>query len=97
MRVQIHVRANASTSAVGGELDGALVVRVVEPAESGRATEAALRAVGSSIGVPRRCVTLVSGGKSRRKLIEIDVSSADTRRVATALQALRARQPGESP
>jgi uncharacterized protein YggU (UPF0235/DUF167 family) len=93
MRLEIHVRANASTTTVGGDFDGALVVRVVEPAESGRATEAALRAVASAIDVPRRSVTLLRGPKSRRKLVEIHVSPADAQRVQTALNRLRSGRP----
>jgi len=75
MRVEIHVRPNASSTVVGGEHDGALVVRVVEPADSGRATEAALRAVADAVSVPRRSVKLVRGSTSRRKLIEIAVGN----------------------
>jgi len=93
MRVEIHVRAKASAPAVGGDFDGALIVRVVEPAESGRATEAALRAVAACIDVPRRSVALLRGQKSRRKLVEIHVSPADARRVQTALNCLRAGSP----
>ena len=89
MRVEIHVRPNASAPAVGGDFDGALIVRVVEPAASGRATEAALRAVAAAIDVPRRCVMLLRGPKSRRKLVEIQVSSADARRVQTVMNGLR--------
>ena len=58
-------------STVGGEHDGALVVRVREPAEKGRATAAALKAVAGELAVPRRCITLISGATSRRKVIEI--------------------------
>ena len=90
VRLEIYVRANASTTAVGGDFDGALVVCVVEPAESGRATEASLRAVAAAIDVPRRSVTLLRGPKSRRKLVEIRVPPARARRVQTALQSLQA-------
>jgi hypothetical protein len=70
--MEIHVRPSASTPVVGGEYNGALVVRVVEPADRGRATTAALRAVADALTVPRRHVTLISGATSRRKVIEID-------------------------
>ena len=90
VRLEIYVRANASTTAVAGDFDGALVVRVVEPAESGRATEAALRAVATAIDVPRRSVTLLRGPKSRRKLVEVRVPPANVRRVQTALKSLQA-------
>jgi uncharacterized protein YggU (UPF0235/DUF167 family) len=91
MRVEIHVRPSASRTDVGGEHDGMLVVPVMEPADAGRATEAALRAVSGAVGVPRRSVTLVRGAAGRRKLIEIDVAPDDVARVARAIGIMRGR------
>ena len=71
MRLKIIVRPNALRDGVGGSHDGALVVRVAGPAEKGRATRAALKAVAESLGVPPRTVTLVQGPTSRRKVVEI--------------------------
>ncbi|HET6965735.1 MAG TPA: DUF167 domain-containing protein [Acidimicrobiales bacterium] len=79
MRIEIHVRPGASRAGVGGSHDGALVVRVAEPADAGRATAAALRAVAEALGVPGRAVTLLRGAASRRKLIEVDEGAADGR------------------
>ena len=64
-------------------------VRVVEPADGGRATEAALRAVAAAFDMPRRSVTLLMGPKNRRKLLEIRASSVDARRIQKALDQLR--------
>ena len=89
MRVEILVRPNASETAVGGEHDGALVVRVVEPADAGRATDAALLAIAKAIGVRGGSVSLVRGATSRRKLIEIDVASDQSHAVGLALRRLR--------
>ena len=94
MRVEIHVRPGASTTVVGGAYDGALVVRVVEPATGGRATDAALSAVARAVGVSHRSVTLVKGATSRKKLIEIDVEGKDGTPVCLALKRLR--QAGRS-
>ena len=89
MRVEIHVRPGAANVAVGGEHDGALVVRVVEPADGGRATEAALRAVAAALALPRGSVELVRGATSRRKLIEITVAAPASQEVGAALERLR--------
>ena len=89
MRVEIHVRASASETAVGGAYGGVLVVRVVESAEAGRATRAALRAVAEAVGVPSRSVSLVRGQRTRRKVIEIEIGSGDTEAVRIALRQLR--------
>jgi uncharacterized protein YggU (UPF0235/DUF167 family) len=88
MRVEIYVRPGASETIVGGEYDGALVVRVVEPAAAGRATSAALHAVADALAVPRRAITLVHGATSRRKLIEIDFGSGESDVVRKAMRRL---------
>jgi hypothetical protein len=56
---------------VGGEHDGALLVRVSAPAVDGRATEAALKAIAAAFGVRRRAVTLITGAASRTKIVEV--------------------------
>ncbi len=70
--MQIRVKPGASRTRVGGRYgDDTLVVAVQAPAVDGRATEAALKALAKSLGVPAREVTLVSGATSRTKLVEI--------------------------
>lgn len=71
MRVTIRVKPGAARTRVGGDHDGALVVRVSAPAVDGRATEAALGAVAKAFGRRRRDVTLVTGATSRTKIIEV--------------------------
>lgn len=75
VRFTIRVRPGSARTAVGGEHDGALIVRVTARAVDGRATEAALAAVAEALGVKRRAVTLVSGATSRTKIV--DVAGAD--------------------
>jgi uncharacterized protein len=75
VRITVWVRPGSARPGVGGEHDGALVVRVSERAVDGRATAAALAAVAAAFGVRRPAVTLVAGAASRRKLV--DVADAD--------------------
>ena len=89
MRVAIHVRPGASATRVGGEHDGALVVRVTAAAEHGRATTAALSALADALALPRRSVSLVTGATSRRKLVEVDVPAPDEPATAARLAHLR--------
>jgi uncharacterized protein YggU (UPF0235/DUF167 family) len=83
MRIMIRVRPGAARPGVGGEHDGALVVRVSARAVDGQATEAALAAVAVALGVRRRAVTLVTGATSRTKVI--DVADADPAELARLL------------
>jgi uncharacterized protein YggU (UPF0235/DUF167 family) len=84
VRVTIRVRPGAGRTAVGGEHDGALVVRVGARAVDGRATEAALAAVAEAFGVRRRAVTLVTGAASRTKVVDVDGGTGDALRALLA-------------
>lgn len=88
VRLEILVRPNAVRPWVGGTHDGALVVRVAEPADRGRATAAALRALAESFGVPTRNVTLVRGPTSRRKLVDIAARGEGEELLRSQLQRL---------
>ncbi len=78
---------------MGGSHDGALVVRVVEPADAGKATAGALRAVAGALDVPRRCVTLVRGATSRRKTVEVGGAGVDEAALAGRVERLREQGP----
>ena len=71
VRITIWVRPGSARPGVGGEHDGALVVRVSERAVDGRATAAALAALAAAFGVRRHAVTLVAGASSRMKVVEV--------------------------
>lgn len=72
MRLTIRVRPVSSRTRVGGRREDALVVAVTAPAVDGRATRAALDAVAQAFGVRPRAVHLVSGDRSRTKIVDID-------------------------
>jgi uncharacterized protein len=71
MRITVWVRRGSRSPGVGGEHNGALVVRVSERAVDGQATAAALAAVATAFGVRRQAVTLVAGAASRRKIVDV--------------------------
>ena len=77
MRIAVRVRPGASRTRVGGGYGGdaspALVVAVGARAVDGAATEAVLAALAAAFEVPRRGVTLVSGPRSRTKVVDVDV------------------------
>jgi uncharacterized protein YggU (UPF0235/DUF167 family) len=71
VRITIWVRPGSARPGVGGEHDGALVVRVSARAVDGKATAAALASVAAAFGVRQHAVTLVSGATSRMKVVEV--------------------------
>ena len=68
----VLVRPRSTRPAVGGGHDGALVVRVREPATDGRANRAVVEAVAGALGVARGAVRITAGASSRRKVVEVD-------------------------
>jgi uncharacterized protein len=87
MRITIRVKPGSARPGVGGEHDGALIVRVSARAVDGKATEAALTAVADSFGIRRSAVRLVSGASSRTKVVDIDIDADDRRILAALLDA----------
>ena len=71
VRITIHVKPGAARARVGGSHDGALLVAVQQRAVDGAATQAALDALAAALGCRNREVTLVSGARSRRKIVDV--------------------------
>jgi uncharacterized protein len=66
-------------------------VRVVEPAEGGKANGAVLRLLADALDVPRRDLEVTAGRTSRDKVIALDGLSRDTadERLSVAARAAR--------
>lgn len=73
----MRVTPGAGRTSVGGNRDGALVVRVVARAVQGKATAAAAAALADALGVRRAEVTLVHGATSRTKVFDVPDGAAD--------------------
>jgi uncharacterized protein (TIGR00251 family) len=79
--VGVRVMPRARRSAVDGERGGAILVRLAAPPVDGAANDALVTFLAGALGVPRRQVTIVSGGKSRHKRVEVaGLDEADVRR-----------------
>jgi uncharacterized protein len=67
----VRVTPRASASAVAGERDGVLLVRVTAPALEGKANDAVVALLAKALGTPRGAVRLVRGATSRTKRISV--------------------------
>jgi uncharacterized protein YggU (UPF0235/DUF167 family) len=84
-RVSFTVRMTprASANAVGGERDGALLVRVSAPPVDGKANEALLKLLAAALDVPRGAVRLEHGAATRIKRVSVPLGAeAALRRLA---------------
>jgi uncharacterized protein (TIGR00251 family) len=68
---RVRVTPRASRDVVDGEFQGALKVRLTAPPVDDRANDALRRFLASRLGVALSAITIVSGGKSRTKLVSV--------------------------
>ena len=85
-RLRLRVAPGAAKAAVVGRHGDGWKVRVAAAPERGKANEAVLELLADTLAVPRANVTLVSGGASRDKIVELAGIAPDEieRRLATA-------------
>lgn len=90
VRITVRVRPGASRTRVGGRWgdDEVLGVSVGARAVDGAATAAVCAAVAAAFGVRAREVTVVSGERSRTKVLEVDVDPERGRHTLEALLSL---------
>ena len=86
MRLRLRVAPGAAKAAVVGRHGDAWKVRVAAAPERGKANEAVLELLAETLAVSRADVTLVSGGASRDKIVELAGIGPDEieRRLAAA-------------
>ena len=70
MKIQVKVKPGSKSEGISREGEG-FVVRVKEPPREGRANQAAIRLVAAYFGVPQSQVRVLSGHRSRSKVIEV--------------------------
>lgn len=75
--IDVRVIPRASRSGLAGVRDGALLLRLHAPPVEGAANEEVVEILSKALGVPRRAVTIVTGGRSRLKRVRVEGVSAE--------------------
>ena len=76
--LSVRVIPRAAKSAIAGNRDNALLVRLTSPPVDGAANAELIRLLAETLGIPKRNITLVSGDRSRLKRVRIvGVTNAD--------------------
>ena len=70
MKIQVKVKPNSRTEEVSREGDD-FVVKVREPPREGKANQAVITLLAEHLGVPRSRVKILSGFRSKNKVIEV--------------------------
>lgn len=75
--LRLRVVPNAKRNEVVGLHGDAIKIKIAAPALEGRANEAIRDFLAEKLGLPARAITLISGEKSRDKVIAIEGLEAD--------------------
>jgi uncharacterized protein len=80
--VEVKVRTGSSREGIGGEHDGAIVVRVAARPVEGQANKAVRKLIAKKAGVPASKVEILRGEKTNRKLVAVEGMSRQELRTA---------------
>ena len=75
---RIRVTPRAGRTVIAGERDDALVIRLAAAPVDGAANDAVIALLASLLDRPKRDVSIVSGERSRNKVMEIRGTSLET-------------------
>jgi len=73
----IHVQPGAKTTGVAGLHGEDLKIRIAAPPVEGRANALLEAYIARTLGVPKRCVSVIKGASSRRKTVQVAAPQAD--------------------
>lgn len=76
-RITIKVKPRASKDALEGWKDGELIVRLTAPPVEGAANSSLVKLLAKKTGIGRSRVRIVSGERSRTKIVEFEGFSID--------------------
>lgn len=71
MKIEVTVKPGSRKGPLVEETDAGLVAYLREKPHDGEANAALVRLLAGHYGVAKSCVTIVGGGKSRKKVVEI--------------------------
>ena len=70
MKIHVKVKPNSRTEELSQEGDS-FIIKVKEPPKEGKANQAVIKLLAEHFGVPHSQVRILSGFRSRNKIIEV--------------------------
>ena len=71
MKISVKVKPNSKQNLVEAAGEKSYIVRVKEKALEGKANEAVIRSLSEYFDIPKERIRVVSGVRSRNKIIEV--------------------------
>ena len=71
MKIQVKVKPNSKTEELSREGDS-FIIKVKEPPKEGKANQAVVKLLAKHFGVPQSQIRILSGLRSRNKVVEVE-------------------------
>jgi uncharacterized protein (TIGR00251 family) len=71
MKIQVKVKPGSKTEGLSREGDS-FIIKVKEPPKEGKANQAVIKLLAEHFGVPQSQVRILSGFRSRSKVVEVN-------------------------
>jgi len=85
VRLEVYIQPRAAKTELAGLHGNLIKIRIAAPPVDNAANHALVEFIAERLGIAKRCVRVVAGAASRRKILEIDGVGADG--IAAALRA----------
>jgi uncharacterized protein len=72
MKISVKVKPNSRKNEVNRSDDGTLIVFVTASPHEGKANEKVIELMSEYLKKPKRCISIVSGFRSKTKIVEIE-------------------------
>jgi len=70
MKIQVKVKPNSKTEEIS-QAGNSLIIKIKEPPKEGKANQAVIKLLAENFGVSQSQVRILSGFRSRNKVIEV--------------------------
>jgi uncharacterized protein (TIGR00251 family) len=77
VRLEVYIQPRASRTELAGLHDGVIKIRIAAPPVENAANRALIDFIAQHLGIAKRSVRVISGGASRRKVLEVDGVTAE--------------------
>jgi uncharacterized protein (TIGR00251 family) len=77
VRFEVYIQPRASKTELAGAHGGMIKIRIAAPALENAANLALIDFIAQRLGIAKRCVRIVSGRASRRKILAVEGVDAD--------------------
>jgi uncharacterized protein len=77
MRLDVYIQPRAAKTELAGMHGDSIKIRIAAPPVENAANYALIEFIAERLGIAKRCVRVVAGASSRKKILEIDGVSAD--------------------